>query len=57
MPFLPNPFEPKPIPGATNAEVDRYERSLMLIAEALMEPIKKADHSTDKTRMLREMRG
>lgn len=58
MPFLSNPFEfePKPIQGATNAEIDRYERALMLIAEALREPVKLVDFSTAKTRVIREMR-
>lgn len=58
MPFLSNPFEfePKPIQGATNSEVDRYERALMLIAEALREPVKVVDFSTAKTLVLRDMR-
>jgi hypothetical protein len=38
MPFL-KPTEPRPLVGCTNAETDRMERDLALVAEAMQESV------------------
>lgn len=50
------PEATQPIAGCTNAEVDRLERNLMLITQAMSEPVAPIDLGTAKTRVLREMR-